>query len=245
VGADGSELDTLLAALLALGVATDPDASSPTVPPRGPCGPAAVLDLPERLLGAYLDDVAAGYAPFEDDPRAAARGLVAVQLAEQLTADHGGGVNRVRRLSLTRDDAGIHLVEQRTDDASPPEERGAHDDPEVYAVELRALARFLHTQGLEAEAVPDRAEVRVGTVTIHLRPDLYRRYLEEHEEELDAIGGDPRSHAWQAWCRLVAGLLRDGASGLSLEATPVGEVRLVPAGGASPPLGWSAEPGRS
>jgi hypothetical protein len=247
------ELAALVDALRAQGVvvAADTDAGAPTVLPRGPGGPTAVLDLPEELLGAYLDDVAAGYAPFEDDPRATARSLVAVQLADQLTADHGGGVNRVRRLALVHDDDGLRLVEQRTDDAEPPPTRhvGADDEPAVYAAELRALAQTLRDQELDAVADPDRAEVRVGVatggvVTVDLRPDLYRRYLEEQEEEYEALGGDPRAHAWTAWCRLVAGLLRAGAPELALVVAPDGQVRLVSGATADADLGWSAEPGR-
>ncbi len=124
-----------------------------------------------------------------------------------------------------------------------------HDEPAVFAAELRALAGALRDHGLDAVADPDRAEVRVGVpaggvVTVDLRPDLYRRYLEDQEEQYAALGGDPRAHAWTAWCRLVAGLLRDGAPGLALVAAPDGEVRLVPGAASDPDLGWSAEPGR-
>jgi hypothetical protein len=75
-----------------------------------------------------------------------------------------------------------------------------HDDPAVFATEVRALAR--------------------------------------------ALGTDARAHAWAAWCRLVAGLLRDGAPGLALAAAPGGEVRLVPRAATDADLGWSGEPGR-
>ncbi|WP_133825770.1 hypothetical protein [Actinomycetospora succinea] len=248
MGAQETEVDALFAALRRHGLAVDTRTASPTVAPRGNGGPAAVLDLAEDLLGAYLDDVAAGYAPFEDDPRAVARGLVAVQLAEHLTADHGDGVNRVRRVSLVLDEGAPRLVEERNDDGdAPPSADGPHDDPAVFAAELEALARHLREQGFDTEAVPGRATIRIDGRTVELPPDLYRVYLEAQEEEFEALGGDPRSHAWAAWCRLVAGLLRDGAPGLSLATAPDGEVRLVPHptsdADPDPPLEWSAEPG--
>ncbi|MEJ2890067.1 hypothetical protein [Actinomycetospora aeridis] len=249
MGANGTEVDALVAALRGHGLAVDATTASPTVAPRGSGGPAAVLDLAEDLLGAYLDDVAAGYAPFEDDPRDVARGLVAVHLADQLTADHGGGVNRVRRVSLVLDDGTPRLVEERTDDPdAPPSVDGPHDDPAVYASELEALARHLREQGFDTEAAPDRAAIRIGARTIDLPPDRCRAYLEDQEEEFEALGGDPRAHAWGAWCRLVAGLLLGGAPGLALATAPDGEVRLVPhpAGDedADASREWSAGPGR-
>lgn len=262
-----SEFGALVRALRAAGVEieAEPDTSSLLVAPRGDGGPTATLDIPEKLLGEYLDEVGRSYAPFDDVPRDSARGLVTVQIAGQLTADHGGGVNRVQRLTLQRDGGGLRFVEERADGPRPPPPTPdePHDNPEVFARELDALAHELSRQGHEARADAASSTIEVGprghgedarAVTIELRPDLYRRYLEAQEEEYEAIGGDPRELAWTAWCHLVGRLLVDGPPGapgerrrLSLVTSPDGEVGLVPNAPGSEPPGpgyvWSADPG--
>jgi hypothetical protein len=246
-----SEVEAFLQLLRAQGVVLVDGADVPTVAPRGHGGPEAVIEFPEDLLVAYLDRLGRGYAPFDDDPRATARGLLAVQLADELADDHGGGVNRIRRVALVDGDEGPQLVEECTDDPPPRPATGdaPHDDPAVFAAELEALAAFLRAQELDAVADPEGAAMRLSDerkaepVTVALRPDLYRRWFETAEEEFEAIGGDPREHAWRLWCRTVAAALtRSPGPRLALAEAPDGEVLLRPEA-SGPALAWSAEPG--
>lgn len=242
-----SELSAFVRLLRAQGLAVGGDARALVTPPRGDGGPETTIELPEDLLVAYLDALGRSYAPFDDDPRATARNLLAVQLADELTVDHGGGVNRVRRVALVDGDGGPQLVEQRTDDPGPPPTDGPHDDPAVFATELEALAAFLRDQGVDAVADPAGATLRVtgggDTVTLELRPDLYRRWFEAAQEEFEAIGGEPRDHAWRLWCRMVATLpTRSPAKRVALVESPDGEVLLRPDED-GPERAWSAEPG--
>ena len=130
----------------------------------------------------------------------------------------------------------------------PPPADGPHDDPAVFTAELEALAAFLRGQGVDAVADPAGATLRLTgadePVTVALRGDLYRRWFEATEEELEAIGGDPRGHAWQLWCRTVASLPgRSPGTRVTLVETPDGEVILRPDDPTAPGYAWSAEPG--
>lgn len=243
------EVEAVVRLLRAQGLAVGGDARALVTPPRGDGGPETTIELPEDLLVAYLDGLGRSYAPFDDDPRATARGLLAVQLADELTADHGGGANRIRRVALVEGDEGPRLVEERTDDPPPRPTTGdaPHDDPAVFAAELETLAAYLRDQGLDAVADPAGATLRLtggdDTLTVALRPDLYRRWFDATEEELEAIGGDPREHAWRLWCRTVASLpARSPATHVALVASPDGNVLLRPTEPREPRV-WSAEPG--
>lgn len=256
-----SELAALLRLLQERGLVVGGDADTVTVAPRHHDGPGTALDLPEELLADYLDRLGRSYAPFDDDPRAAARGLVAVRLADDLMEDHGGGTNRIRRVALVAGSDGAQWAEERSDDPGPsPTPDGVpHDDPDAFAAELDALAQFLRGQGLDAVADPRATAMRVGTagrppdareLALDLHPDRYRRWFAVKEDEFEAIGGEPRDHAWRLWCRLVLSILTDGPGTphrLSFAESPEGEVSLVAdADGDEPPEAryeWSTEPG--
>ncbi|GAA4809675.1 hypothetical protein GCM10023200_54330 [Actinomycetospora chlora] len=179
-----------------------------------------------------------------------------LEILDHLTTDHGDGINHVSRLALTDGEHGLRLVEERDDDPGgrPPTPAGPHDDPAVYAAELDALARHLRCLGLDAASEPAASLVRVRprrrepharAVTLSLRPDLYRQYLDVLEAEFEAIGGDPVEHAWRSWCRLVVHALTGTSAEprhLRLARSDDGLVALL-ADAPAAQHRWSAEPG--
>ena len=263
------EIDTLVRHLRESGVDIHASGHGELIsPPRGEGGPTAVVVIAEGDLHEYVADLAAGYGRGVDDPWWSARGLTAVHVMDYLTTTHGGGINQVSRLSLVRDDNGLHFVEERADDpglppVQPDPSGRPRDHPHLFAQELETLAGGLRGQGLDARADAARATIEVGTlgrgegthaVTVELRPDLYRQYLDEQEAEFDAIGGDPRARAWAAWWWQLAHALRygfprpsDDLRRLSILRSDDGQVGLfanvVGSEPDAPQYVWSAEPG--